>query len=163
MTRSSSHVTLKALRLLHLYIGVFTAPALLFFAFTGALQTFSLHETTRGSSYQPPEWAVVLAQIHKKQTPVVVKKPSAPKADVKKSESPTAQGGEQQHEREAPRPAGRQHHPLPLKIFFLIVSIGLALSTGTGIYMAYKYARNKSLITALLVLGAILPLVLVLI
>ncbi len=68
---SSSHTFLKYTRLTHLYIGVFITPALLFFAFTGALQTFSLHETTRGSSYKPPAWAVLLAQIHKKQTPVV--------------------------------------------------------------------------------------------
>ena len=59
------------MRLVHLYLGIFTAPALIFFAFTGALQTFSLHETTRGSAYKPPAWAVTLGQIHKKQTPVV--------------------------------------------------------------------------------------------
>ncbi len=51
---SSSHTFLRYTRLVHLYIGVFIAPALLFFALTGALQTFSLHETTRGSSYKPP-------------------------------------------------------------------------------------------------------------
>src|ERR1700727_974858 len=68
---SSSHTFLRYTRLIHLYLGVFITPALLFFAFTGALQTFSLHETTRGSSYKPPAWAVVLGQIHKKQTPVV--------------------------------------------------------------------------------------------
>jgi hypothetical protein len=68
---SASHKFLKYLRLVHLYTGVFIAPALLFFAFTGALQTFSLHETTRGSSYKPPAWAVMLAEIHKRQTPIV--------------------------------------------------------------------------------------------
>lgn len=68
---SSSHTFLRYTRLVHLYIGVFIAPALLFFAFTGALQTFSLHETTRGSSYKPPAWIVMLSQIHKKQTPIV--------------------------------------------------------------------------------------------
>src|SRR3984893_4884025 len=77
---SSSHRFLKYLRLTHLYTGVFIAPALLFFAFTGALQTFSLHETTRGSNYKPPAWAVTLGQIHKKQTPVVpVRKLPPPK------------------------------------------------------------------------------------
>jgi hypothetical protein len=59
---SSSHTFLKYTRLTHLYIGVFISPALLFFAFTGALQTFSLHETTRGSSYKPPAWAVTLGR-----------------------------------------------------------------------------------------------------
>src|SRR5260370_726866 len=74
---SSSHTVLKYLRLIHLYTGIFIAPALLFFAFTGALQIFSLHETTRGSSYKPPAWAVMLGQIHKKQTPIVpVRKPA---------------------------------------------------------------------------------------
>src|SRR5271156_6877264 len=68
---SSSHALLRYIRLIHLYFGAFLAPAILFFAFTGALQTFSLHETTRGSSYKPPAWAVMLGQIHKKQTPIV--------------------------------------------------------------------------------------------
>jgi len=33
---------IKTLRLIHLYPGVFIAPAVLFFALTGILQTFSL-------------------------------------------------------------------------------------------------------------------------
>lgn len=157
---NSSHAALKAFRLLHLYLGVFTAPALLFFAFTGALQTFSLHETTRGSNYKPPQWAVVLGQIHKKQTPVVAPKKPQP------AETATPDAVAKAHEAEPAHEAGttaspRQHHPLPLKIFFLIVAIGLAISTLTGIYMAYKYTRNRRVITALLVLGALIPLALV--
>ena len=146
-------------RQLHLYIGVFTAPALLFFAFTGALQTFSLHETTGGSSYAPPRWAVVLGQIHKKQTPVVAaKKPPKPAAVAK----PDAPASQMSHGTEAAPPAIKQrHHPLPLKIFFLMVAIGLALSTITGIYMSYKYTREKSLTTVLLVFGVLIPLALV--
>ena len=62
---------LKAVRLTHLYLGAFFAPSILFFALTGAFQTFSLHETTRGSSYKPPAWIVTLAHIHKKQTAVL--------------------------------------------------------------------------------------------
>src|SRR5271154_776001 len=82
---SSSHTLLKYFRLIHLYLGVFITPALLFFAFTGALQTFSLHETTRGSGYKPPAWAVLLAQIHKKQTPIVpVRKDPPPERSAEK-------------------------------------------------------------------------------
>src|SRR5712672_3037500 len=89
---SSSHTFLKYLRLIHLYTGVFIAPALLFFAFTGALQTFSLHETTRGSSYKPPAWAVMLAQIHKKQTPIVpIRKPAPPDRQADKATPEKAQ------------------------------------------------------------------------
>src|ERR1700755_2432728 len=104
---STSHTFLKYVRLTHLYLGVFISPALLFFAFTGALQTFSLHETTRGSSYKPPAWAVVLGQIHKKQTPLLpVRKappqdrPAEPLAPEKASRdelsSPSVTGSQKQ-------------------------------------------------------------------
>ena len=68
---SKGHAALKFLRKVHLYLGIFTTPALLFFAITGALQTFSLHETTQGSNYKPPAWIASLAQLHKKQTTAV--------------------------------------------------------------------------------------------
>jgi hypothetical protein len=158
---SSSHVFLKYIRLIHLYLGVFIAPALLFFAFTGALQTFSLHETTRGSSYKPPAWAVTLAQIHKKQTTAVpakklpqpdktTDKSAADKPAVDKTPSPTPPSG-------APTP---KHNPLPLKIFFLLVALGLFISTLTGLYMSYKYIRNRVLITTILLAGVVIPILL---
>lgn len=75
--------TLKYSRLLHLYLGVFAAPAIIFFSITGALQTFSLHETTRGSSYQPPKLFMQLAQLHKKQTLVIPYKKPQPPAPAK--------------------------------------------------------------------------------
>ena len=156
---SSSHVILRYLRLIHLYFGVFLAPAILFFAFTGALQTFSLHETTRGSSYKPPSWAVTLAQIHKKQTPIVaVKKAPAPDKPIDKTgaEKPQAQPTP------APKPADAPpaHNALPLKVFFLLVAIGLFTSTFSGLYMSYRYIRNRKLITATLLAGVIVPILL---
>lgn len=139
-------------RYTHLYLGVFIAPALLFFAFTGALQTFSFHETTRGSSYKPPEWIATLAQIHKKQvTTVPVRKLQPPAAEAARSAADKPQSA---------APATKPHHPLPLKLFFLLVSIGLAISTFSGIYMSYRYARNPRLITALLLAGVVTPIAL---
>src|SRR6185312_16022638 len=41
---ATTHRWLKSFRTLHLYFGASTAPALLFFAFTGALQSVNLHE-----------------------------------------------------------------------------------------------------------------------
>src|SRR6267378_5430046 len=105
----SSHKIMKYLLLIHLYTGVFIAPALLFFAFTGALQTFSLHETTRGRSYKPPAWAVMLGQIHKKQTPVVpVRKPPPPDKQADKGTPEKAQSftTSQATPVEAPKPIG---------------------------------------------------------
>ncbi len=153
---STSHATLKLFRKIHLYFGIFISPMLLFFAFTGAVQTFSLHETTQGSSYKPPAWLVTLGQIHKKQTsvvPVRKQRPAdAPKPAKADASAPTP----------APKPidAPPQKSHLPLKIFFLIVAIGLFTSTLTGIYMAYKYNQSKLVVTALLLAGAIIPLLL---
>jgi hypothetical protein len=62
----TSAASLKAIRLTHHYIGVIFAPTILFFAITGSLQMFGLHETSRGSSYVPPAILVHLSQLHKK-------------------------------------------------------------------------------------------------
>jgi hypothetical protein len=150
---STSHATLKLFRKIHLYFGIFIAPMLIFFAFTGALQTFSLHETTQGSSYKPPAWAVTLGQIHKKQTSIV---------PVRKQRPPDAPKPAKADAAPSPKPvdAPPQKSHLPLKIFFLIVSIGLFTSTLTGIYMAYKYNQSKLVVTALLLAGAIIPVLL---
>lgn len=64
-TRSAT--ALRLFRKVHLYLGLFISPALLFFAITGAVQTLSLHEAA-GSSYRPPAILAELGQLHKKQT-----------------------------------------------------------------------------------------------
>jgi hypothetical protein len=141
--------SLKLFRQIHRYVGLFIAPALLFFSFTGALQTFSLHETTQGSSYKPPAWIVMLGQVHKKQTILVpVRKLKADTPKPEKAPDPATQ----------PVPKAKNH--LPMKSFFLLVAIGLFTSTGTGIYMAYKYERSKLLVTGLLLAGIVIPLLL---
>ncbi len=45
---------LKQIRQLHLYLGTFFAPSIIFFALTGAIQLFGLHEGHPGEAYQPP-------------------------------------------------------------------------------------------------------------
>lgn len=173
---------LKLVRKIHLYMGVFTAPALLFFALTGALQTFSLHETTRGSDYKPPAWAVTLGQLHKKQTIELPPRRSSsppssdkgasnkakvapPAATVKApaataaSTTPTTPTTPKTPAPPAP-PAPKEHSHLPMKIFFLLVAIGLVVSTLTGVTMAYKYNRSKVVVTSLLLAGIIIPLLL---
>ena len=150
---------LKTARLTHLYLGVFIAPALVFFAFTGFIQTFSLHETSRGSSYQPPAILVKLGQLHKKQTLIVpVRRPpaAAPEA-VKPMAPPSASPSPAPAARPADAPPAKTKNLLPMKLFFALVSVGLVVSTATGVYMAYKYNRNGRLITALLLAGIIVP------
>jgi hypothetical protein len=145
---------LKGVRVTHHYLGVFTAPAIMFFAFTGFLQMFSLHETSRGSSYTPPWIIVRLANIHKNATlpgPPKVRPPqAAPKPD--KPDAPKSEPAP------APPPKALQH--LPEKIFFGLVAIGLFTSTVTGLYMAWKYTRRKLVIVAVFLAGLVIPILL---
>jgi hypothetical protein len=144
--------TIKAFRLIHLYIGVFITPALLFFALTGALQTFGLHESSADHPGAPPKWIVTLAQIHKKQTAVVPqRKPQAPPRDAAPKDGTPAPTP-------APKPpAGPKHNKLPLQIFFALVCWGLFFSTMTGLYMTYNFVRNKPLVTVVLLAGMVIP------
>jgi hypothetical protein len=166
---SRSHAVLKFIRQVHLYIGIFTTPALLFFAITGALQTFSLHEQTRGSDYKPPAILAELGQLHKKQTTMVpVRRPQSfgpdkgPEkgADRGPDRAPSGAGQASKRPDSAPPPAqppATQKSHLPMKIFFLLVSISLVTSTLTGLYLSYKYSRGWILITGLLAAGLVIP------
>jgi hypothetical protein len=164
---------LKFVRQLHRYLGIFIAPMLMFFAFTGAMQTLSLHESSPGSRYVPAKWAMVLAQIHKTQTgeiPAKKLKGMAVQAKPDKSagdKSATAKGPESDGTAPAAPAAPPTALPtsvwmkhMPMKIFFLLVALGLFTSTVTGLYMAYKYGGSKVVVTVWLVAGIVIPLIL---
>ena len=173
---SAGHRVLKFVRQLHLYLGVFTAPMLLFFAITGGLQTFGLHETTRGSSYTPPAWLASMAQLHKKQTtvmPVRKARPAevaTPGSDLHGADAATAAttANAQADMRVAPPSSGSAENAgakpkknlLPMKIFFGLVALSLLISTLTGLYMAWRYSRKPKLVGALLLGGILVPVLL---
>ena len=160
---------LKAVRLTHHYIGIFIAPAILFFSFSGFLQMFSFHETTRGSSYTPPALFVHLAQLHKKATWNVPQRKPAPKPDASKSDAPKPEAPKQEGpkpESPASPPAAQSSLPvltnLPMRFFFGLVAIGLFTSTLTGLYMGWMYNRSKPLIAGTFLAGIAIPLLLLL-
>lgn len=161
---SASHKFLKIARQIHLYVGVFIAPALLFFALTGGLQVFSLHETTRGSDYKPPAWLMTMAQLHKKQSLATpVRKPRPTDAGDHPSAAPAAAvtPDAAMHAQSRPdMPRMQARNPLPLKIFAALVALGLFVSTLLGIYMAWRYTRRPMVIAALLAAGIVVPIVL---
>jgi len=167
---SLSHHFLRTTRTVHLYLGVFTAPMLLFFAITGGLQTFSLHEITRGSSYAPPAWLASMAQLHKKQTIVIpVRRPRPPEPAV--ATAPMMPGqtsaiSATQVVPSASRPnnvdAKTKKNLLPMKVFFGLVSLGLLISVLSGLYMAWRFSRKPTLFGMTLFAGIIVPLLLLL-
>lgn len=145
--------TMKQVRRIHHYIGVFFTPAILLFSLSGALQTFRLQEE-KGYGGTPPSWIVWMASVHKDSSmprerstehraerPVATMIASArPKANA-----PTAKSASSR---------------LPMQIFITLLSIGLILSAllGTVIALNSKMTRRISLV--MLVSGTILPLLL---
>jgi hypothetical protein len=169
--------TLKFFRQMHRAFGLFIAPAVLFFAFTGVVQTFGLHESSPGSEYKPAHWIVVLAQLHKKQTITVYPKRPRPAGDkpmkaegpmptanAAHADEPRAQNSEaaKAASPDVPKPASapKPSNHMAMKIFFLVVALGLFSSTLTGIYMAYRYGGSKLTATLLLLAGVVVPLML---
>jgi hypothetical protein len=135
--------SLRLLRQIHNYIGAFFAPAILFYAFSGAFQTFSLHENHGGSDYQPPAWIVTIASIHKDQrfprygTPHSDRAPRREPPDVRRAEAGPS--------------------PLPLKLFVLCLATGLILSTLIGLMLALSNRASRRWTLIMLALGSIVP------
>jgi hypothetical protein len=154
MTSASS---LKSLRLTHNYIGVFFAPTILFFAITGGLQMFGLHETSRGSSYVPPAILAHLSQLHKKGMLYLPPRRAVPAASAKvdgpKPDTPKAP---------VPAPSSPAPNPLPMKVFFGAAAFALVISTWTGLFMSWKYARRKAIVGGVFLAGVICPALLLL-
>ena len=158
---SATHRWLKSFRTLHLYLGVFTAPALLFLAFTGGLQSVNLHEGARGSDYKPPAWIASIAHMHKKQSFEVPVKRAPPKASTAKTDA-APNAGAPAPATDKPSPAPAKRNLWPMKIFFVLVSLSLLLSTLTGIYMGWRYTRNHRRYGATLAAGVVVPALLLL-
>jgi hypothetical protein len=131
-------VTMISIRQLHSYIGVFIAPSVLFFALTGAVQLFSLHEAH--GNYQPPAIVEKLSSVHKDQV--------------------FALGD---HHDQAPSPAAKDDDDktelstLILKGFFLLVALCLAVSTVLGLWMGLTQTRQKRIAWLLAIAGALIP------
>ena len=152
---------LKSFRTLHLYFGVFTAPALLFLALTGALQSVNLHEAARGGDYKPPAWIASLAHMHKKQSFGGPVKRAPPKPVVANADAASNAGAPARaHDKSSSAPA--KGNLWPMKIFFVLVSLSLILSTITGVCMGWRYTRNRRRYGAALAAGVVVPALLLL-
>ncbi|MCU1306835.1 MAG: hypothetical protein JWN45_1530 [Acidobacteriaceae bacterium] len=168
---------MKQIRQLHLYLGTFFAPSILFFAFTGAFQIFNFHEEYKGRPATPV--FEQLAEIHKNQrvpppaktpapTPEVARaattpqEPTQPSPAQPKAESAMGENKEAAPPKPATTPAApkRRKRSEPLKYFLVLMAISLISTTFLGIYMSFKYNRDKRVVWGLLILGTVLPIVL---
>ncbi|HET9819380.1 MAG TPA: PepSY domain-containing protein [Rhodanobacteraceae bacterium] len=154
---------LKSFRTWHLYLGVFTAPALLFFAFTGALQSVALHEASRTSDYKPPAWLASIAHLHKKQSLDVPVKKRAPTRAAAAGAGIVPNAKPASRADSTSQPAPRKRNLWPMKGFFLLVSLSLFLSTSTGVYMGWRCTRHRRRYGATLAAGIVVPALLLMI
>lgn len=145
----------RRLRQLHLYLGALFAPAILFFAFSGALQEFGLHEARPGSAARPAEWIVRLAAVHKHQTLA-----TPPDRRARPAASRPRHGGLATEPAEAIPPVPVR--TLMLRVFFAAAAAGLSVTTLIGLYLAFRFARHPRLAGMLLLLGLAAPLLLLL-
>jgi hypothetical protein len=166
---SKSPARLKWARQWHLYLGTLFAPSIIFFAFTGSLQLFGLHESHPGDTYQAPAWVQKLGSIHKDQ--VLTKQHGPPPGSAGQPKGPPKTDEENRPPQPGPSQSenGRRNAErgpnkltLALKWFFLATAVGLIFSTLLGIYMAFKFNRSRTLVWGMLFLGTVTPLVLIL-
>jgi hypothetical protein len=153
---------MMALRQWHTYIGAFIAPSVLFFALTGAIQLFSLHEAHDG--YKPPVLIEKLAAVHKDQVfrakehhddgPAHAGAKAADDGDGDHHDD--AQAGA--HKGKAPDAA--QIRTWALKWVFVLVALGLIVSTLIGLWMAFATSKRKAVVLIVLLIGAAMPVVL---
>lgn len=140
--------TLRSLRRWHHYIGVFLAPSILFFAFSGFVQVVGWQDQRNPP---PPGWVSWMAGIHKHQA---APKPKLPAPAKSTGERPPGGGGGEKHDDDA---------FVPLKPFALLTALGLLASTLIGLAVAIgtPAMRRKSWI--ILAAGVVVPVLLILV
>ena len=140
------------LRQWHAYIGLFIAPSVLFFALTGAVQIFSLHESH--GNYRPFVLVEKLSAVHKDQ---VFEQPHDHLAQGDQPESsPSAAVAPDEHHTDDDD-GKNSASTLALKWFFFCVSAGLTASTLIGVWMGTTLLRRKSTAWMLIGAGALIP------
>jgi hypothetical protein len=139
--RANPALRLALIRQLHVYVSVFVAPTLLFFATTGALQTFRIPDQKTA-----PVLLVKLARLHKED--VFAPKPVRPK----RPEGAAGKPAEPRPPKVEPKAS-----TTVLKWFFSMASVAIAISTLLGLWMALAYHKRKTVMWALLIAGAAAP------
>ena len=125
------------IRRLHAWLAILAAPTILFFAATGALQLFDLHEPHAG--YRPPLVVAELARLHKEQVFAPPHHDDGAGAGVADRGDPLA--------------------VVLLRWVFLAATLVLCVSTTLGLWLALRVRRRGARL-ALLACGTVLPLAL---
>jgi hypothetical protein len=129
---------MSLLRTWHAYLGILIAPSVLFFAITGAVQLFSLHEAH--GKYHPAPMLEKLSSLHKDQV-FALKSPAEKQTGAEEPEDDK----------------GLPFATAVLKWFFLAVAMGLCVSTSIGLWIGLTHVRHRRVGWWLLAFGILLP------
>jgi hypothetical protein len=142
-------VTMITIRQLHAYIGLFIAPSVLFFALTGSLQLFDLHEAHGG--YQPFALIEKLSSVHKNQVFAFGDHHVTDSgSETQKPAGGTTGAAEEDEDK-------TELSTVMLRVFYLLVALCLVLSTALGLWMGLTQTRRRRVAWVLLIAGALIP------
>jgi hypothetical protein len=139
MRAVAAEISMASIRIWHTYLGMLLAPSILFFALTGLVQIFSLHEAH--GHYKPAAVVEKFSALHKDQ--------------VFEAKAPEPESSEMDA-----KPQNEELKPVSvyvLKWFFALVAVGLITSTVLGVWMGLKGTLRRRIHLGLLVVGAVLP------
>jgi hypothetical protein len=135
---------LLKIRAVHYYAGVFFAPTIIFFAFSGVLQVFKLHEAYRSTPGAQGDWIAWMSQVHKESALIPPK--AAPTKAAPRPDTPPA----------APRPEKSSL----FKWFAALMGVSLIGASLAGLWIAYNYPKRRRSFFAALGAGIVVPIVL---
>ena len=131
---------LATIRLAHYYAGVFFAPWFIFFAFTGVLQVFKLHESYRETPGAQGDWIAWMSQVHKEAALI------PPKAAPAKSAPAKAPPHEERSS--------------PFKWFAALMGVSLIGIALAGLWIAFNYPKRRRSFSITLLAGIVVPMLL---
>ncbi|MBK9035556.1 MAG: hypothetical protein IPL61_30585 [Myxococcales bacterium] len=148
---------MKLVRRIHLWLSIFFAPTIVFFAISGLVMLLEWHEAEGGA--QPSSIALRLAQVHKSQSldlpPARAPRPPATASDNL--------GVDRAAAARLPEPRrARPHRSAPAKAFFVIMVLALLATTTCGVLIALSFRKDRRLILGALAAGTLVPIVLLL-
>ncbi len=144
----------RFMRIAHGYVGMLIAPSVLFFALSGGLQVFRLNEAHPG--YTPPKAFEVMGAFHKNQA-MPRARPPQDAGGPGRPGGREGRGGRERGPRPPPKPS-----TVALQWLSVMVSAGLFLSTGFGLWMGLRDRLRRWTNLILLAIGTVVPIALAL-
>ena len=123
---------------------MFFAPTIIFFAFSGVMQVFKLHEAYRATPGAQGDWIAWMSQVHK-EAALIPPRPAPAKAPQAENRPPSEP---------------RKERSSTFKWFAALMGISLMGASLAGLYIAYSFPGRRKVFFATLAAGIVVPILL---